>query len=389
MIICLLMVLSACNADSATINMANSVQEPTHFIAKFLIILNEGIGDFGWTVVVFTIILKLIVTPFDFWQKFVMRKNAKIMERIKPRLDELADKYKDDKQRYQQEQMAIYKREKYSMLGACLPTIITLVVFFIVFSGFRQMVSYQNALVYEDARTVYTQTYDKDYNTLYTEAMAEAGLDPEVIAGYKELETLTDEQKAALVQEAAIDAEAHKSAVDSAQTAVAENYKMPKFLWIYNIFAQDSWVEAVPNYLTFSGQSGFANAKIEGVMVTEYQTVMKKVLGTGGYGEGGTWNGLLIFPILSIALNIGSQLLMNKAQGKQPKAAEGMGGASTKMMQWIMPVLMGVFALLYSAAFTIYIFVSTLYSILFQLLFNLGGKLVDISREKKQLKGTR
>ena len=66
-----------------------------------------------------------------------------------------------------------------------------------------------------------------------------------------------------------------------------------------------------------------------------------------------------------------------------------MGGASTKMMQWIMPVLMGVFALLYSAAFTIYIFVSTLYSILFQLLFNLGGKLVDISREKKQLKGTR
>ena len=73
--------------------------------------------------------------------------------------------------------------------------------------------------------------------------------------------------------------------------------------------------------------------------------------------------------------------MMQKAQGKQPKAQAGQ--ASSKMMQWIMPVMMGVFALLYSAAFTIYIFTSTLYSILFQLLFNLFAKVADKNKERK------
>ena len=105
LVLCSLFILTACNPDGDAINMANqkSVGEPTHFIAKFLIILNNGIGDFGWTVVVFTIILKLITTPFDFWQKHIMRKNAKIMERLKPQLDALAEKCGDDKQRYQQD----------------------------------------------------------------------------------------------------------------------------------------------------------------------------------------------------------------------------------------------------------------------------------------------
>ena len=382
LVLCSLCVLTACNSNSDTINMANqkAVGEPSHFIAKFLIILQSGIGNFGWTVVVFTIILKLITTPFDFWQKHIMRKNAKIMERIKPQLDALAEKCGDDKQRYQQEQMAIYKREKYSTLGACLPTIITLVVFFVVFAGFRQMVSYQNALVYQSARNTYYSEHDAEYETAMRAELLAAGFSEadaeKVLSG--ETESFTSDQ---LVVINGCDARSEAKAKDLAQTAVLENYERPKFLWIWNIFAQDSWVSAVPDYQSFSGQSGMSGAKIEGVMITEYETVMGKVLGTGGYGKGGTWNGLLIFPLLSIGLNILSQFMMQKSQGKQPNAQAGQ--ASTKMMQWIMPVMMGIFALLYSAAFTIYIFVSTLYSILFQLLFNMSAKLIDKSKEKK------
>ena len=51
-----------------------------------------------------------------------------------------------------------------------------------------------------------------------------------------------------------------------------------------------------------------------------------------------------------------------------------------KMMQWVMPVMMGVFGLLYSGAFALYMFTSSLTAIVFQLLFNLVGRLLDRSK---------
>ena len=49
--------------------------ELTNLIGKFIYIMYNAIGNFGWTVVVFTIILKVILSPLDFWQKHVTRKN--------------------------------------------------------------------------------------------------------------------------------------------------------------------------------------------------------------------------------------------------------------------------------------------------------------------------
>ena len=80
------------------------------------------------------------------------------MERMKPQLEILQAKYGDDKQKFQQEQMALYKREKYSTFGACLPTIVTLVVFFVIFAGFREMVGWKVASDYQDCYRVYDQS---------------------------------------------------------------------------------------------------------------------------------------------------------------------------------------------------------------------------------------
>lgn len=54
-----------------------------------------------------------------------------------------------------------------------------------------------------------------------------------------------------------------------------------------------------------------------------------------------------------------------------------------KMMQYFMPVMIGVFALFYSAAFALYTFTSSLVSVVFQLGFTLVGKLLDKRAEKK------
>lgn len=170
--------------------------------------------------------------------------------------------------------------------------------------------------------------------------------------------------------------------------------KIRSWLWIKNIFVSDNWSEAVPDFATVTGQKGMATSKLTGITIDEYNDVMGKLLGTGGYGKNGKWNGLLILPVLSIALSILSTTLLNKSNGQAPvaPAATGQGEnadkakaqqQTAKMMQYIMPLMIGVFAIFYSGAFALYMFTSSACAILFQLSFNLIAKLVDKSREGK------
>lgn len=367
MLILCALILTACNADRGTFDVSGeTVSEPTHFIAKLMYGLNENIKIFGWTVIVFTVILKLVLSPLDIWQRVVSRRNAKAMERMRPQLEALAEKYGDDKQRYQQEQMALYKKEKYSMLGACLPSLVTIIVFIVIFAGFREMVGYQ-----------FAQDYKQSYNVFET-AMNE----------YFEGE---DYESLEMTQE---NAERYANAVEIAQQKVYDFYfsveqvEARKFLWIHNIFVSDSWKEGVPNYLVVTGQEGFAMSKITGVMKDEYELVMGKVIGAdlAGYGSGAKWNGLLLLPVFSIVLSFLSQKLLTKSQGTPPPSPNGKSGdsmqANMKMMQYFMPIMIGVFALFYSAAFALYTFTSSLVAIVFQLIFALVGKILDKREER-------
>lgn len=380
-------ILVACNSDNSYSVAGENVSEPTHFMAKFMIAINNalggGVASFGWTVVLFTVILRLILSPLDIWQKVISRRNNKAMERMKPQLEALQARYADDKQRLQQEQMALYKKEKYSTMGMCLPTIVTFVVFFVVFAGFRQMVGYQFAKDYKECVKAYnasvSEQIEKNKDADYIEDNGDGKWDVDDIKKTQAgKDFYTDAQK-------------------NAQQAVYNVYysedqvTIRSFLWIKNIFVSDNWAQAVPDFATVTGQKGMATSKLTGITVDEYNDVMAKVLGTGGYGKDGKWNGLLILPILSIALSFLSTKLLSGSQAQPPappQDAQGEGAEKAKsqqqtmkMMQYVMPVMMGVFALFYSGAFALYMFTSSLCAILFQLSFNLIAKLVDKKRD--------
>ena len=380
-------ILVACNSDNSYSVAGETVSEPTHFMAKFMIIINNalggGVASFGWTVVLFTVVLRLILSPLDIWQKVIARKNNKAMERMKPQLEVLQARYADDKQRLQQEQMALYKKEKYSTMGMCLPTIVTFVVFFVVFAGFRQMVGYQFAKDYKECV--------KTYNASISEQI-EQNKDKGFIVDNGDGKYDIDD-----VAKTEAGAEFYALAKKNAQHAVYEVYysedqvTIRSFLWIKNIFVSDNWAQAVPDFATVTGQKGMATSKLTGITIDEYNDVMAEVLGTGGYGKDGKWNGLLILPVLSIALSLLSTKLLSGSQAQPPAPAQDAQGEgaekakaqqqSMKMMQYVMPIMMGVFALFYSGAFALYMFTSSLCAILFQLTFNLIAKLVDKSRE--------
>ncbi|MBQ3219038.1 MAG: YidC/Oxa1 family membrane protein insertase [Clostridia bacterium] len=95
-------------------------------------------------VILFTVLLKLITLPFDFFSRASMRKNSLKMEQMRPELEKLQKQYADNKDLYNQKMMALYKKNGYSMFGSCLPTILTLVIFIVAINAFTNYSKFQN-----------------------------------------------------------------------------------------------------------------------------------------------------------------------------------------------------------------------------------------------------
>ena len=112
----------------------------------------------------FSLLLKIIPLPLDIYSRASMKKNAIKMERMRPELERLQKQYANNKELYQKKMMALYKKNGYSMLGACLPTIITLVVFIIALSAFSTFSTIQTKRVYYSMAMEYNSViYDGIY----------------------------------------------------------------------------------------------------------------------------------------------------------------------------------------------------------------------------------
>ena len=135
--------------------------ETSKFLVKVIAWLVGICGSVWLGVIVFTLVLKLITLPFDFISKSKMRKNSILMEEMRPELEKLQKQYANNKQLYNQKMMALYKRNGYSMWGACLPTILTLVIFIVAISAFTNYSNFQNKKYFYDMSLAYNQVvYD-------------------------------------------------------------------------------------------------------------------------------------------------------------------------------------------------------------------------------------
>ncbi|MGO1580499.1 MAG: YidC/Oxa1 family membrane protein insertase [Peptoniphilaceae bacterium] len=84
----------------------------------------ETISFFAMSIIISTIIIKLAVLPVS----ISMIKNQKKMAELKPELDKLQKKYKNDPKTLAVKQQQLYKDSNYNMLAGCLPMIIQMVV---------------------------------------------------------------------------------------------------------------------------------------------------------------------------------------------------------------------------------------------------------------------
>ena len=90
-------------------------------------------GSWGLSIVGLTILIRAILVPLTFRQL----KSMQEMQRLAPQISALKEKYKEDKQRQQQELMKFYQENKINPLASCLPLLLQLPVFISLFYMLR------------------------------------------------------------------------------------------------------------------------------------------------------------------------------------------------------------------------------------------------------------
>ena len=403
--------------------------------AKYQWILNvitwfiNLVADVGVGIMLFTLALKLITLPLDIFSRASMKKNALKMEMMRGDLEKLQKQYANNKQLYQQKMMALYKKNGYSAFSACLPTIVTLVFFFIVigaFNSYSKQTDFQvfkdmgkaydtkleetiaangDSIVYSEKDECYLINLDfvlneKGYRNYFdvienmsatdeNRYILKSNLTPEEVEFVKtylgikdENFTLNDDNRKAnsvnFVKKVAEKYE-EEYILKDARKAAAETYEKNRsksvvFPWVKNLWVVDSpFKPAIPTYTDLSttlyGKSG--NPAFTEEKYNELTADLGKYKQTG-FGKG---NGLYILVALSILTMLASTLIMNKTQKTQMElstvdGANGQAAMQQKMMTWMMPVMFGIFAFIYSSGFSIYMVTSSVLSTAFTLLIN-------------------
>ncbi len=96
-------------------------------------------ANYGWAIVIFTILIRMVMLPLDIKNRKGMIK----MQQMQPKIAELQRKYGNDQQKMQQKQMQLFKEEHYSPFSGCLPLLITWPIFIIMFNAMRGLANEQ------------------------------------------------------------------------------------------------------------------------------------------------------------------------------------------------------------------------------------------------------
>lgn len=353
--------------------------------------MNDGIGNFGWTVVVFSIMLRLLLLPLDVWQKLIMRKQKAKMDALRPQLEKIQKQYANRPDLLKQKQYELQKGSM-SIFTSCLPMIVTLVIFYVVFQGFRQYIVQYNQEQLIKLYNVYVEFFKNPeyvdqilaaYNTgLPADKIISTYLDPNTATGFIDgfMPSYSYIRDAGLI--------------DELNKTLVAKYPIESWLWVKNVFMSDTWANVIPSVENFtSTRFGGVGATVPdaiGISVS-YEQLMNPIMDSynkKSFWDIKHWNGYLILPILSIGTSFLSTTLQQKMQPTQvtgDEAQQKQQRIMNKTMTYMMPLILGIFAIMYSAAFAIYYFVSNFMTMSTSLIFNLIIKKVDKKKENQPI----
>jgi YidC/Oxa1 family membrane protein insertase len=103
------------------------ISKPLLWVLNFF---NGFMHNYGWAIIVLTILVKILFWPLT----HKSYKSMKDMQKLQPKMAKIREKYKDNREKMNQEMMALYKTYKVNPMGGCLPMVIQIPVFFALYS---------------------------------------------------------------------------------------------------------------------------------------------------------------------------------------------------------------------------------------------------------------
>lgn len=405
-----------------------TLTQPSGFWETILNSFKSATGTYILAVILLALIVRILFSLVDIINKKVNMKNMDINAKMKPELEAIQKKYGHDQRLVQQKTSEIYKKYQFSMMGSCLPMLITMILQFTVFltlwNSLQAVSNYNIAYQYENMKKLYANVIvlnedeniknelndlsgkeytieietDFENNKLKVFITEESETAPKVFdINYKNEWTNQDiyELLAKYViipevpnppEETPTETTATEEGENGEQTPeiptieyedtgyndvfrvlaekTAEKYYIDTqegFLWIKNIYKAESptspmFTKAeITKYL--SGFYTDEEKEIEKTFGYEEKIFDNVVVGIDTKSLGN--NGYYILTIIAVLTSFLSLWLSNKLmQGKNKTATPAAG--QSKMMYFIMPVIIGIFTFMYTSLFAIYLIIGQL-----------------------------
>jgi len=111
------------------------------FILSVLSFLHGIFGNWGWAIVVMTLLLRMVLFPVTRHSQLKMAEHGARTAKVKPQLDRISKEFADDPKRRQEETMKLYRENKITPpLGGCLPILLQFPVFVGLFAALRSSI---------------------------------------------------------------------------------------------------------------------------------------------------------------------------------------------------------------------------------------------------------
>jgi len=316
----------------------------------FLNWINSWVGNYGWSIVIFTLLIRLILLPLDIKSK----KSMRAMSKIQPQMAALQAKYANDRDKMNQKLSELYKKEHVSPMSGCLPMLIQFPILIIMFNAMRYVGNERTIQMILD--------------------MKETGaLQPGALQGWLWIKNVFQPDSfAATILPAVGDPLRLIQAVSHSSILTAENIETAR-----TFLASDAYNAIAVNY---APASAFLTTKLNLLFFAPTLTLPTSLANLFRYS-----NGLFILPLLAGFSQFFMTKIMNGKQEKEKKdknalptvqekeasaAADAANAMNSPVMKWFFPIFSIYICATSNAAFSIYWMAANVIQIVQQLFVN-------------------
>ena len=293
------------------------------FLYNILAWIQSWVGSWGWAMVVFTVMIRLVLTPLDIKSRVSMRKTTK----LQPQLQALQKKYANDKEKLNAKTAELYKKEHINPLSSCLPLLLTWPILIAVFGAMRMVANKELLLQLSQILNNEIPTLEKFFwikNLWMPDSLFAASMPVQ-----STLQQIPTDQWVTWFN--GLDQNALPVLMKDLGLTAASFDKNTLGATIQQI------VEAMQQNAQYVEAVAVRPGWNFNLLITQFSLINE-------------FNGLLLLPILSAV----SQIAMTKIMGTNQQPTQGQGAGAGKFMQYFFPFFSLIICLSYSAAFALY-----------------------------------